>query len=136
MALTIPESMESCLYFTNRSLDNDGHLLAWVYRKECPKCKKAKMGKPKDPKTGRPKTRAKEYVCPECGFTEEKVEHEESCTVEAKYTCPACSKEGEGSVPYKRKKYKGVLSYLIECQHCGEPIPITKKLKAIKKKKK
>jgi len=127
--------MDKCLYFTNRSI-GEGNLLAWVYRKECPKCKKAQMGKPVNEKTGRPKTRAKEYTCPGCGYTEEKVEHEESLTLEAKYTCPECGKEGESTTSYKRKSFKGVQSYIIECSHCGVVIPITKKLKKIKKKKK
>lgn len=132
----MPQSMDECLYFTNRTLDNDGQLIAWVYRKECPKCKKDQMGKPVDKKTGRPKTRAKEYTCPACGFTEEKKEHEESLHLEAKYTCPECGKEGESSAPYKRKSFQGVQAYVVECQHCQAQIPITKKLKAIKKKKK
>ena len=110
MSLNVPDSMEECLYFTNRSIGENGQVMAWVYRKECPKCKGAKMGKPVDPKTGRAKTRAKEYTCPECG------------------------KDGEGTCVYRRKKYKGVDSYLIECEHCGEKIPVTKKLKEIKKK--
>ena len=135
MALTIPKSMDECLYFTNRN-NEDGQLLAWVYRKECPKCKEDKMGKPVDPKTGKVKSRSKEYVCPQCGYQEEKAEHEESLTLEAKYTCPSCGKDGESTCVYKRKKYKGVDSYVIECQHCKEIIPVTKKLKAIKKKKK
>ena len=134
MTLRTPESMKECLYFTNRSLGENGNLLAWVYRKECPKCKKAKMGKPVDPKTKKVKSRSKEYVCPECGYTEEKQEHEESIHLEAQYTCPACGKDGEGTCVYRRKKYKGVDSYLIECEHCGEKIPVTKKLKEIKKK--
>ena len=71
MALEIPESMDSCLYFTNRSLDPEGQILAWVYKKECPKCKAAKMGKPVV--KGKVKIRAKEYVCPKCDYTEEKV---------------------------------------------------------------
>ena len=124
----IPESMTDCLYFTNR-----GDILAWVYRKECPECHKAKMGKPVE--KGKVKTRAKEYVCPECGYSEEKQEHEESCEVQAQYTCPECGKEGESSTPYKRKSYKGVPSYILECEHCGGKIPLTKKLKEPKKKK-
>lgn len=135
MALKIPESMEECLYFTNRN-NEDGRLLAWVYKKDCPKCKKAKMGKPVDAKTGKVKIRAKEYVCPACKYTEPKPEHEESLTLEAQYTCPHCGKEGESTTVYKRKSFKGVKSYVIECQHCSEKIPITKKLKALKKKKK
>ena len=130
MALKVPETMDESLYFTNRQI-GDGHILAWVYKKECPKCKKTKMGKPVDPKTGKVKIRAKEYVCPECGFTEEKVEHEESLTLEAQYTCPHCGKEGESTGIFKRKKYQKILSLLVECQHCGETIPLTKKLKGI-----
>src|SRR3989338_5402915 len=33
MSLKIPESMDECMYFTNR-----GEILAWVYRTLCPKC--------------------------------------------------------------------------------------------------
>jgi len=131
MKLKSPESMDECLYFSNRSI-GEGRATAWVYRKECPKCKKAKMGKPVE--KGKVKTRAVEYVCPECGFKEEKKEHEDSLTLEAQYTCPYCGKEGEGTTQYQRKKFKGVDAYLIECEHCGEKIPITKKLKDIKKK--
>ncbi|MBI2140611.1 hypothetical protein HYU14_06830, partial [Candidatus Woesearchaeota archaeon] len=98
----------------------------------CPKCQKAKMGKPVE--DGSVKIRAKEYTCPGCGFTEEKTVHEESLTLEAKYTCPGCGKEGEGTTLYKRKTFMGVPSYIIECQHCKGKIPVTKKMKAVKKK--
>lgn len=124
--------MEECLYFSNRSI-GDGQVMAWVYRKDCPKCKKAQMGKPVA--KGKVKIRASEYVCPECNYTEEKAVHENSLTLEAQYTCPHCGKDGEGITPYKRKKFQGVDAYLITCQHCGETIPVTKKLKEPKKKK-
>lgn len=133
MTLRTPESMEECLYFTNRASDNGGQVLAWVYRKECPRCKKAQMGKPVE--KSKVKTRAKEYVCPECGYAEDKKEHEESLMLEAQYTCPYCGREGEGTTEYQRKNFQGVPSYIIVCQHCGEKIPLTKKLKNIKKKK-
>jgi transcription elongation factor Elf1 len=132
MTLKVPESMQECIYFSNRSLDS-GEVTAWVYRKECPKCHKADMGKPVV--KGKVKIRAKEYTCPECGFTEEKDEHEGSLELQAKYTCPHCEKEGEGTTVYKRKRFKGTDAYIITCEHCNETIPITKKLKAIKKKK-
>ncbi len=134
MSLKIPDSMEDCLYFTNRSLEPKGNVLAWVHRKLCPKCKKAKMGKPVE--KGKVKTRAEVYVCPACGYSEEKIAHEESLTLEAKYTCPKCGKDGESSAPYKRKAFMGVPSFVVDCQHCGEKIPLTKKMKNIKKKKK
>lgn len=134
MTLKSPESMDECLYFSNRSVGDNGEVTAWVYRKECPKCHKVKMGKPVV--KGKVKIRAKEYVCPECGFTEDKSEHEESLTLEAKYTCPHCSKEGEGTTIYKLIGFKGVKAYVVTCEHCGEKIPITKKLKKIKEKKK
>ena len=126
--MKVPDSMEQCIYFTNR--DN---VMAWVYRKTCPKCKKAKMGKPVV--KGKVKTRADIYECPLCKYTEEKVGHEESLTLEATYTCPKCKKKGESTGQYKRKPFQGVSSYIVECQHCGEKIPITKKLKNLKKKK-
>jgi transcription elongation factor Elf1 len=131
MTLKTPNSMDECLYFSNRTV-GDGKVMAWVYRKECPKCHKAKMGKPVE--KGKVKIRSDVYVCPACGYSEEKVAHEESCTLEAIYTCPKCKKQGESSAPYKRKKFMGTPAYIIECQHCGEKIPITKKLKDIKGK--
>jgi hypothetical protein len=132
MTLTIPTTMKDCLYFTNRVTDN-GQILAWVYKKECPKCKKARMGKPVV--KGKIKIRAKVYVCPACEHEEEKEEHEASCIIEVKYDCPHCGKAGESTGPYVRKTYKGVKSYLVECEHCKEKIAITKKLKEPKKKK-
>lgn len=128
MTLKIPETMDDCLYFTNR-----GDTLAWVYRKTCPKCKKAKMGKPVV--KGKVKTRADIYECPLCKYQEEKVAHEESLILEATYTCPKCKKKGESTGQYKCKAYLGVPSYTVECQHCGEKIPLTKKLKNPKSKK-
>jgi len=135
MALIQPKSMDEVLYFTNRTLENEGKIKAWAYKKDCPKCEKGKMGKPIDPKTKKPKIRAIEYVCPSCGYTESKKVHEDSLTLDAIYTCPSCKKEGEGSTAYKRKSYLGVQSFIVECEHCGEKLPITKKLKTPKKKK-
>lgn len=131
MSLKMPESMDDCLYFTRRELDDESYVFAWVYKKKCPKCKKADMGKPVDPKTKKVKIRAIVYECPECGYSEPKKEHEESLDLEAKYLCPVCRKEGESTAKYKRKKYKGVDSFIVECAHCGEKIPLTKKLKGI-----
>jgi predicted RNA-binding Zn-ribbon protein involved in translation (DUF1610 family) len=126
--MKVPDSMEDCLYFTNR-----GEILAWVYRKECPECHKDKMGKPVV--KGKVKTRADKYVCPECDYEEPKQEHEESLHLESKYTCPECGKDGESTCPYKRKSYKGVQAFVVNCQHCQADIPLTKKLKEPKKKK-
>ena len=132
MSLEEPTNMEELVYFTNRFLDNDGQVMCWVERNECPQCHKAKMGKPLNPKTGRPKTRAKEYVCPVCNHTLEKKEYEETLTASAKYTCPKCKKQGEGQVPFKRKKVKGADSIIFTCEHCGEKIYVTKKMKKLK----
>jgi C4-type Zn-finger protein len=134
MALIQPKSTTELLYFSNR-VDGNQRIKAWVYKKDCPSCKKAKMGKPLDPKTGKVKIRSTEYICPSCGYSEEKKKHEESCMLEASYTCGSCGKEGEGTTPYKRKTYMGVPSYIIECQHCGVKLAITKKMKALKPKK-
>ena len=104
MSIKEPESMEEIIYFTNRTLEGGkGKIKAWVYKKKCPKCGKAKMGKPVE--DGQVKIRAKEYVCPSCGFTEEKVVHEESLNLEAKYICPECGKAGESTALYKRKSF-------------------------------
>lgn len=128
--VTEPESMGELIYFTNRKIDN-GKIKAWVYRKECPKCHKVKMGKPVE--KGKVKTRAPEYVCPECGYREEKEEYEDSLTVEVKYTCPYCGNEGEATTEYKKKSFEGVQAYVFTCEKCGKKIGITKKMKKTKK---
>ena len=107
MAFEMPESMDELVYFTNRKFDN-GKVTCWVYRNDCPKCGKAKMGKPKDEKTGKPKIRAKEYVCEACGNTIEKKEYEETLNAQAIYDCPHCQNHGEIEIPFKRKKFMGV----------------------------
>lgn len=133
MPIKEPESMENLIYFTNRTLEGgNGKIKAWVYKKMCPKCNKAKMGKPVE--KGKVKIRAEEYTCPSCGFTEEKTVHEESLNLEAKYTCPECGKEGESTALYKRKSFMGVPAYVVECSNCKAKIPLTKKMKKIKKK--
>lgn len=139
MSLTEPSSMDELVYFTRRKLGEHGFAIAWAYREDCPKCKKAKMGKPRDPKTGKVKTRAKEYVCPECGHTEEKELYEGSLTCECKYTCPHCKKQGESTAPFKRKatrifdeeKQKKVAVKVVrmQCEHCSGNIDITQKMK-------
>jgi predicted RNA-binding Zn-ribbon protein involved in translation (DUF1610 family) len=134
MAFELPNSMDECLYFTRRTLDNDGKVVAWVERKTCLDCGKAKMGKPVD--KGKVKIRATVYVCPDCGAEEDKKTHEESCEVKIIYTCPHCKNQGETTTLYKRKKFQGVDSIIFECEKCGQKIPITKKMSNPKKKKK
>lgn len=132
MALKQPESMEELVYFTNRTI-GDGRAKVWVFCKDCPKCGNM-MKKPIDPKTGKFKTRADTYVCVACGHTEAKADVEPTLTACASYTCPECKKEGEAEFPFKRKTYKGVKALVFDCEHCGASIPITKKMKEIKKK--
>jgi ssDNA-binding Zn-finger/Zn-ribbon topoisomerase 1 len=139
MPLSLPESMDACVYFTNRSLLDDngvvaGRIICWVPRMRCPKCKKNHLHKPLDEKTGKYRVRATEYVCPSCKYTEEKREHETKLLANAQYTCPACHKQGEGTVPFARKTYQGVKAILFSCSHCDAKIAVTKKLKDLKKK--
>jgi predicted RNA-binding Zn-ribbon protein involved in translation (DUF1610 family) len=128
MALQDPDNMEELVYFTNRELEEGGEVKCWVRRRECPKCGQGLMGKPRDKKTGGVKVRARIYVCPDCGFSMNKKEYEETLTAEVRYTCPHCGKEGEAATPFKRKKIKGVETLRITCEHCGETIDITKKM--------
>lgn len=132
MSLRMPESMDECAYFTRRAFDN-GRIVAWVFREECPNCHKALMGKPVV--KGKVKTRAQEYVCPSCNHTVEKKEYEDTLTCNIQYTCPGCSNSDEVQVPFKRKKYKGADSVLFLCGKCGDKIAVTKKMKALKEKK-
>lgn len=134
MALKVPTDMSELLYMTIRKHDKLA-VKAWAYKKQCPKCKKGLMGKPVDEKTGRPKIRSTEYICPECNYAEDKSTHEDSLKLEAQYTCPQCGKSGEATIPYKRKTYMGVKAFVIDCEHCSNKIAITKKMKDPKKKK-
>jgi len=138
MTLQEPKSMDDCVYFSNRIVGK-GKAKAWVLKEKCPKCGKALMGKPKDEKTGRPKIRATEYVCPECNHTVEKQEYEDTLKINVKYTCPHCNHEGETQAPFKWKniqrlneetgKKQAIKSIRFQCQKCGENIDITKKMK-------
>jgi transcription elongation factor Elf1 len=122
-----PESMDDLVYFTKRAIEPNGHAKAWVHKVMCPACGKAKMSKPE--LKGKVQIRAKEYVCPECGYREDKKAHEDKLTVEIIYTCPFCQDKGEATTEYKRKSFNGVPSYVFACQKCGKKIGITKKMK-------
>ena len=132
--INFPDSMEKLIYWTNRTI-GEGKAACWVYKQDCPKCGKAKMGKPVDGKTGKVKIRAKEYVCPGCGYTVEKSEYEDTLEAEVDYTCPHCKKHGGVRAPFIRKNIKGVKTLRVNCESCGGDIDITKKMKVPKKKK-
>lgn len=139
MPLKEPKSMDECVYFTNRILDNDGYIKAWVFRGLCEKCSKGLMGKPKNPKTGKAKIRASEFVCPECNFTLDETTYEEKLTINVKYKCSYCKNESELQLPFKRKKAQRfneesqkketVECIAFPCSKCGKNIYITKKMK-------
>ena len=134
MALKKPKSVEECVYFTNRTIGS-GTVMAWVFRKECPKCKKDIMGKPQK-KGGKVDKKADHYVCYSCGYQESNDKVENSLILNVEYRCPHCGFEGEATSEYKRKTFEGVPSYVFECQKCKKKIGLTKKLKESKKKKK
>ena len=138
MTLRQPTSMDECVYFTNRSFGK-GKVRTWAFRNMCPQCGKSLMGKPRDQKTGKPKIRATEYVCPSCNYTIEKEAYEDTLTANVEYICPYCSHQGEIQVPFKRKKVqmvneetgkKTAVDVLrVQCQQCGKNIDIAKKMK-------
>ncbi|MFH1212199.1 MAG: hypothetical protein V1659_04720 [Candidatus Woesearchaeota archaeon] len=127
-----PNSMDECVYFTNRSADN-GRIRAWAFRPLCEKCKKGLMGKPVE--KGVIKRRAPEYVCNSCGHTVGKEELESQLLLNIDYKCSFCGFESQTTTPYQRKKFQGVDSYIFECEKCRQKIAITKKMKAPKAKK-
>ena len=132
MTLQEPASMDECVYFTNRTIGS-GKAMAWVFRKECPKCKEGRLGKPIK-KNGKPDKKADHFECPKCKYKEPNEETEKDLTVNIKYTCPHCGKEGEATTGYERKSFQGVKAYVFECNDCQQKIGITKKLKEPKKK--
>ena len=134
MALKKPNSVEECVYFTNRTMGN-GRAMAWVFRKECHKCKKGIMGKPLK-KGGKADKKAEHYVCYSCGYIESNEQVENGLILNVEYKCPHCGYEGETTTEYKRKSFEGVPSYVFECQKCKKKVGLTKKLKETKKKSK
>jgi len=138
MALKEPESMDECIYFTRREIGK-GYAKTWVYKQKCPKCQKSFMGKPRSPKTGKPKIRSENYECPSCQYNTPKIEYEETLTAEIIYTCPHCTYHGEIKIPFKRKKIKvlneetqkkiSAEAVIFNCEKCAGRIEITKKMK-------
>ena len=138
MTLKQPVSADECVYFTNRTIGN-GKIKAWVFRNTCPKCNKGLMGKPKNPKTGKPRIRSNEYVCPECNYTAAQQEYEETLTANIEYVCQHCSYSGEIQISFKRKKIQifdeesgkkfTVEGLRFQCEKCGKNIDVTKKMK-------
>jgi len=120
--------MKELIYFTQRQVGK-GDVRAWVFKGPCPKCGKGLMGKPVDEKTGKAKIRAKEYVCPECKYTVEKTEHEETLECCIRYTCPECGNKDDTTAPFKRKTFQGIKAVVFQCGKCKANIPITKKMK-------
>jgi len=125
--------MDECLYFTNRTFGENGKAMAWVYRPECPNCKKGRLGKPIK-KGGKVDKKATYYECPACKHQVSMEEADALLKVEVKYTCPHCNNSGEATTVYKRINFQGVPAYVFSCGKCQEKIGITKKMKDIKKK--
>ncbi|MBI1935434.1 hypothetical protein HYS31_03255 [Candidatus Woesearchaeota archaeon] len=132
MALKKPASVEECIYFTNRSIGS-GMAMAWVFRKECPKCGKDVLRKPST-KSGKPDKKSPTYVCKSCRYVENNEKVENDLVINIEYKCPHCGNEGEATSEYKRKSFEGVPSYVFKCQKCHKKIGLTKKLKEKKKK--
>ena len=132
MALKKPASVEECVYFTNRTFDS-GRAMAWVFRKQCPKCKKDVLRKPST-KSGKPDKKSPIYACKSCRYEEKNEEVENSLVINVEYKCPHCGNEGETTTEYKRKTFEGVPSLVFECQKCHRKIGLTKKMKEGKKK--
>jgi hypothetical protein len=129
MAYEIPDSMDDLVYFSRRNIaETKGKTIAWVPKMKCEKCKKGLMAKPVDQKTGRPKVRALEYVCPNCKHSEEKKEHEAKLNAMIIYECPFCDTKGETTVPFARKSWYGKKAIVFQCSKCKEKLGIVKKL--------
>ena len=139
MILIEPKSMDECVYFSNRLLNEKGKAKCWVFKEKCPECGNGLMGKPKDPKTGKTKIRAKEYKCPSCNYTADEQTYEDTLTASVQYTCQYCGNNGKIQIPFKRKKVqiineetlskKTVEGLRFQCEKCSKNIDITKKMK-------
>jgi hypothetical protein len=132
MTLKKPQSMDECVYFTNRTIDN-GRAMAWVFKKSCPKCKDGFLAKPIK-KDGKPDKKSDHFDCLKCGYSEMNEDVEKDLVVNVDYKCPYCENEGEAQTEYARKTFQGVKAFVFSCSKCSQNIGITKKLKEIKKK--
>ncbi len=130
MALKKPNSMEECLYFTNRSI-GEGFATAWAYRPDCPKCKKPTIGKPIK-KNGKVDKKADHFECRVCKYQMPNEEADSLAKLEVQYKCPHCGNEGEAITEYKRKVFEGIPSFVFECGKCNKKVGITKKMKSKK----
>ena len=127
-----PESMDECVYFTRREI-GEGKAMAWIFRKKCDKCQEGLMIKPLN-KRGKPDKKSPIYVCNKCNQEEDNESVESSYIVHIEYTCPNCKHEGQTTSEYKRISFKGIPSYVFECDNCHEKLGVTKKMKEPKKK--
>ncbi len=70
----MPSSIDECDYFTKRMLENDGYVIAWVFKGEdtmhikykCPKCGYEGVHEAKYEKKSK---KAIRFKCPKCGRT-------------------------------------------------------------------
>jgi predicted RNA-binding Zn-ribbon protein involved in translation (DUF1610 family) len=95
------------------------------------------MGKPVV--KGKVKIRATEYQCPECNYTVQKEEYEDTLSAEIMYDCPHCGFKGDIKIPFKRKKVQlfdeetqkktAAEALRFPCEKCKQNIDITKKMK-------
>ena len=139
MSFKKPESMDECVYFSQRSLNNEkgepsGEITTWIFREMCRKCGKEKMGKPRG-SNGKVKIRANEYVCPSCGLSIEKKAYEDSLIAYAEYVCCYCGSSGETQIPFQRQNIDGVQTLRFNCSNCSGNLDVTKKMKEKKKSK-
>ena len=112
MELKKPTSMEDCIYFTNRTIDS-GRAMAWVFRKECPKCKNDVLKKPST-KSGKPDKKSPIYGCKSCRYEEKNEDTEKDLVLNIEYKCPHCGNEGETTTDYRRKSFQGIQSYVFD----------------------
>ena len=84
MTLKVPTNTLDCLYFTNRSIGEEGYAKAWVYKGTCPKCNTLTIGKPIK-KNGKVDKKAEVYECSTCKYQQPNEEAEAKLKVEIKY---------------------------------------------------
>lgn len=128
MEIQEPKSIEGLFYFTNRSLPNNGWVKIWVFKEHCLKCKKGVMQKPRrrNKRGNKPVKTAKYYVCNNCGYEESASSYESRLVANIKYKCPNCGYESFMKKQFIRKKVKGFLTFIFNCEKCNAEISIPK----------
>ena len=120
MTIRRPKDIQELVYHTQRPLsrkredDQSGFCHMWVFKPNCPSCEQGVLGKPK--------RRAKFFVCSNC--SKEFAVEEVTLIALGEYDCPYCKHHGEFEQEWVRTKTARKFSF--KCGGCNKKLEVTK----------